>query len=720
LSSLRAHFEYQVDGRGNRTRAYERLAQPTTITDTYDKDAAEVDYTAGTWTDAGDFKQSTQFSARMTVTWTGDEGLLTVGTGPDHSIFDVYIGGSLWQSYDCYAADPGERVIHIPADGVLEIRNRADRNIQSTGYVIRFKQLEVLEVTYDERTIQYTYDALSRLIEADYDSGTTVYTYGFDLAGNLTNLNGASRTYNAANQLVNDGTNTLTYDANGNMTSDGVNSYVWDRANRLLSMGGVSYTYNGDGNRIRQDALKYILDLQPRLAQVIGDSDGNRYIHGPRGIHAVSDGADWQFPLTDGLGSVRGYVSTNNAVLLNVNYTPVGVPDTNIIGPAFTGEWRSGNETQYHRARHLHPGLGVWLSLDPFEGVIHRPMSLNGYSWVEGNTPDLVDPTGKCNEVHETFWQGIAADEIPIPTGHTIQEVVPWSGDFQLGVALGRVSWNYSWQSNGGSGDNFQNYEVFANTQNQTYYMYFNQFVYGTCDTNNKRNCARYSYTGLYSAFKLRLGRAPKLGELVAIVFRGELGVLVDFLGEESIDEAFGRNFYSVVGTSFTYENLINFLKDSQFWIDRSANVGGLMATRITSGRYDSLLGITTQELLEEGIANLEFTDIAQRVLDSEDWREGQVPGRPARWGNKIYRKKRLTDNSIVELTQAEMIQWIINNTNANVVFAAGDVATCAPEKPNAGSKLIGVVVDSADIGVETCDTPNLSLVVSNDSFQRR
>jgi hypothetical protein len=66
------------------------------------------------------------------------------------------------------------------------------------------------------------------------------------------------------------------------------------------------------------------------------------------------------------------------------------------------------------------------------------------------------------------------------------------------------------------------------------------------------------------------------------------------------------------------------------------------------------------------------------------------------------------------------MIQWIINNTNANVVFAAGDVATCAPEKPNAGSKLIGVVVDSADIGVETCDTPNLSLVVSNDSFQRR
>src|SRR5690606_7443734 len=115
-------------GRGNRTQAFERIAEPTTISDTYDKDADEVDYTAGTWTDEGDFKKSEQFSAKMTVTWTGDEGLLTMGTGPDHSIFDIYIGGSLWQSYDGYTADPGERVIHLPADALLEIRNRATKN----------------------------------------------------------------------------------------------------------------------------------------------------------------------------------------------------------------------------------------------------------------------------------------------------------------------------------------------------------------------------------------------------------------------------------------------------------------------------------------------------------------------------------------------------------------------------------------------------------------
>src|SRR5690606_4693651 len=110
---------------------------------------------------------------------------------------------------------------------VLEIRNRIEKNSASSGYKVRFKQLEVLETTYEDQMIQYTYDALSRLIEADYDSGTTVYTYGYDLAGNLVDMDGVTRVYNAANQMTNDGTNTLTYDDNGNLTNDGVNSYTW-------------------------------------------------------------------------------------------------------------------------------------------------------------------------------------------------------------------------------------------------------------------------------------------------------------------------------------------------------------------------------------------------------------------------------------------------------------------------------------------------------------
>jgi RHS repeat-associated protein len=409
--SLRARFDYVVDARGSRTQASERLAQPATVIATYGKDAPEVEYVRGTWTDAGAYKRSAQFDARIRIAWTGDEGLLTVGTGPDHSLIDVYIGGSLWQSYDCWAPTAGERVLPIPVDGLLEIHNRAVRNPHATGTVMRFKQLEVLEIPYDERTIRYTYDAVSRLIAADYDNGAEVLTNGFDVAGNLTNLNGTARTYNAANQLVHDGTNALTYDANGNMTGDGVNSYTWDRANRLLALGGVSYAYNGDGDRVAQtsgvNVTQYLLDLQPGLALVLGDSDGNRYVHAPHGIHAVNDGAAWTHPLADGLGSVRGYVDANNVVLSSVNYTPVGVPDVNISGPAFTGEWRSENKTQYHRARHLSPGLATWLSLDPFEGLMDHPATINGYAYAHGNPVSHTDPSGMmvCSDLEPTSAQ---------------------------------------------------------------------------------------------------------------------------------------------------------------------------------------------------------------------------------------------------------------------------------------------------------------------------
>ena len=60
----------------------------------------------------------------------------------------------------------------------------------------------------------------------------------------------------------------------------------------------------------------------------------------------------------------------------------------------FTGEMVDANDLVYLRARYYHPGLGVFAGLDPVEGMTQQPMSLNGYVWVEGNTPNKVDPSG--------------------------------------------------------------------------------------------------------------------------------------------------------------------------------------------------------------------------------------------------------------------------------------------------------------------------------------
>ncbi len=219
-------------------------------------------------------------------------------------------------------------------------------------------------------------------------------------------MNGATRTYNAANQMTNDGINTLTYDPNGNLTSDGTNTYTWDRANRMLTApNNTSYTYDGLGNRTQQTTNRvvtnYLLDLQPGLTKVLAATTGtntDHYIHAPRGLHAMeSHAGDWSYMAQDGLGSVRSLIDSTLGVDTTHSYDPYGnyigtAPTTAYFG--FTGEQTDANGQLYLRARYYDPSIGVFNSLDPFEGLVARPMSLNGYSWVEGNVPNMVDPSG--------------------------------------------------------------------------------------------------------------------------------------------------------------------------------------------------------------------------------------------------------------------------------------------------------------------------------------
>jgi RHS repeat-associated protein len=93
-------------------------------------------------------------------------------------------------------------------------------------------------------------------------------------------------------------------------------------------------------------------------------------------------------------------VNAMSDVLSTTTYSPYGVPDSPISGFAFTGEQRDTNGLQYHRARYYNAGLGTWASLDPFEGIHDRPMSLNGYPWVEGNV--VNDAVGEL-EFHNRY-----------------------------------------------------------------------------------------------------------------------------------------------------------------------------------------------------------------------------------------------------------------------------------------------------------------------------
>ena len=301
---------------------------------------------------------------------------------------------------------------------------------------MRFKQLTALEA-YDRTTIDYTYDNTQRLLSANHNGGDRIHAFSYDLSGNRLeeDLSGTGVTdklteyeYNNANQIsqmrVDGGSWTgFTYDNNGHLTDDGVNSYTWDRANRLLEMDTgtpaelTAYAYDGLNNRISQAigttspvVTQYLLDTQPALTKVIGATVGgntDRFIHAPRGIHSVENSSgSWRYALQDGLGSVRAEVDNLGAVQASQSYAPYGEvfgASGSFASPyGFSGEQTDGNGQVYLRARYYNPSIGVFNALDPFEGSVGRPMSLNGYSWVEGNVVNMVDPSGMCQQ--PTNW----------------------------------------------------------------------------------------------------------------------------------------------------------------------------------------------------------------------------------------------------------------------------------------------------------------------------
>ena len=88
----------------------------------------------------------------------------------------------------------------------------------------------------------FTFDYVDRVTLAS-KSFDTNDSFTFDVTGNLTDLAGATYTYDAAkvHAAIQVGTVTYDYDANGNMTTRGNQTLTWDAANRLqyVDVGGV-------------------------------------------------------------------------------------------------------------------------------------------------------------------------------------------------------------------------------------------------------------------------------------------------------------------------------------------------------------------------------------------------------------------------------------------------------------------------------------------------
>lgn len=418
------HFAYDVDARGNRTRAFEAVARVGTGTTTYLNNDPAVAYNPS-WTAANPYQVATDVSASLGLAFVGSQATLIMGQGPDHSIYDLYVDGDLWQTVDGYAATAGDAAFTLTTneDGphVLEVRNRPNKDLRSGGYQVRFKSLATISSAplADVQTWSYSYDALARLSMGMSYPGVNAggqplkgYIYSYDLASNLLQKNvfqggiatPNTYTYDNANRLATSSAGggppvTLSYDNNGNLTNNGTNAYTWDRANRLLSEGGVANLYNGAGQRVQQtvgaNITKYVLDVQLglwKLIQATTGSNNTRYVHGPLGVQQQQTPLNaWNWLVEDAQGSVRSVLDNSLNPLESRRYSPYGEltqtsgSSQTVFG--YTSEPTDSNGLVYLRARYLNPSLGQFISLDPME-------TPNRYAYVMGNPVNRTDPSG--------------------------------------------------------------------------------------------------------------------------------------------------------------------------------------------------------------------------------------------------------------------------------------------------------------------------------------
>ena len=243
----------------------------------------------------------------------------------------------------------------------------------------------------------YNYDVLNRLTSA---SGSTSYTYGYDANGNLTNDNGVSQTFNAANELTASGSTTYNFDANGNETgnSAGLN-LSYNPKNQTAAIGSLSMAYTGatQTERVTAGSTNFTYNVLGCGGASTGSSGNTVYTRDNRGQlteERLPNGASYvpYYYLFDGLGSIVGLTDGSGNVVNTYAYQPYGKlagSTGSVANPwLFAGGYLDSQTGLYKNGmRYYDPSVGRWTQEDP------KP-SGNLYAYVADNPPNRVDRTG--------------------------------------------------------------------------------------------------------------------------------------------------------------------------------------------------------------------------------------------------------------------------------------------------------------------------------------
>jgi RHS repeat-associated protein len=339
---------------------------------------------------------SVRADGKAYAAWHDNRGASTDVYGSE---YDPWL--NTWTTSTLVSDDPGSAAQQSPAVayGVSELA-AAWRDDRSGNADIRARRATLTGTDH----FQLGYDGLERLSTV---AVTNPEGFTLDAASNIASRTGPAATYSydTANRLTSDGTQSYVWTVSDRLTSRGTDTFGYDPLNRLTSSTVAAtsrtYAYNGDGllqSRTQGAATSFLWDLatSPSALLQVG---GDKLVYGLGPLYSIkADGTTLTFA-RDGGKSIRAELNSTGAVTASFRYRAYGqiAQSSGAASPTFLGyadQLLDPSGLYYMRARWYDPGAGRWMSRDPVRGDPVQPASLNVYLYANANPAYFSDPTG--------------------------------------------------------------------------------------------------------------------------------------------------------------------------------------------------------------------------------------------------------------------------------------------------------------------------------------
>jgi len=268
------------------------------------------------------------------------------------------------------------------------------------------------------QTRTYTYRAHGELVRTDISTvgngpvPNRSVEYNFDNNFNLTSNDHNGYSVNSADQLTAGNGFSQIHDDAGSVATlvrpGSRTTFKYDFRDQLMSAENddhsITYDYDGDNIRARKTVDGEVTNYLTLGGQVLKEYDnnanpGNAYLPGVA-WRRHNDAGDWNYYLTDGLGSVLAIADNGGNEVARYDYSDYGVLQSS-DGPLaednqfrYTGEQFDPETSFYYlRNRYYQPEFGRFLQRDPirYEGGSNMYAYCGGDP-INGSDPDGLEP----------------------------------------------------------------------------------------------------------------------------------------------------------------------------------------------------------------------------------------------------------------------------------------------------------------------------------------